>query len=453
MSKFTAIPNLSVNFKVMEDNGKLSNMELHEGMILKDITFKSNGQTVTKTGKLTEFLVSTKASSVDTAICPCRQESAFENVVTVVGFVLDASDEFGADVYLVKPADIKSIGEIMVSEVTIDITNMEPDALAKAIEALEPGHEIVLNEGIIKEELVITKDATVKGNQVGVSAANGYRCQDVVEGETIISAPMTVAAGEVEFDGITLSGTAIPKLGKVDANEEVVIRLKNCRITDLGDGSEAAQTINAFMAAGNNTNTKVRFEIENCYFGNNGGRMYNLFNMHGKWMSGSYIKNCYFANDCCKNTITIYDAEEGAVIDITGNVWENSQNGVRLLTRGDCNIELNLKNNTWHDTEMPDANGINYGGLFMIQTNMPHTITQKNIVVNMSGNKNMSQNPQELYYWGDETTNGKHRPMPVEDRPRIYKDGALISYEGIEVIEYDPVEEPEVINSEVPVTE
>lgn len=435
MAKFTAIPNLKVAFKVTEDNGKVSKMELSEGAILKDITFKSAGQTVTKTGKLKEFLVSTKASNVDTSECPCRLDSKFDDVVTVVGFVLDASDEFGADVYLVKPADIKAIGEVMVAEVVVDMTALEADAIMKAIAALEPGQELILGEGKIAEELNIDGRVAMKGNQAGMNAATGYRCQDEVEGETVINAPLTIAGGEVEFDGITITGTAVPKLGKANVDEEVVIRMKNCRITDLGDGSEAAQTINAFMAAGNNMNTKVRFEIENCYFGNNGGRTYNLFNMHGKWMSGSYIKNCYFAKDCCLNTITVYNAEDNAVIDIVGNTWEASKNGIRLLARGEGKYEINIKNNVWLSTEAPFANGVNYGGLFMMQPVGQETITQKDITINMSGNENKSDNPQDWYFWWDGRTNAKYGFIPVEDRPRVFVDGVLQSYEGHEVVE------------------
>lgn len=428
MAKFTAKPVLTVEVLITDDAGKTTTMELVENVILEDVTFKNAGKTLTKNGKVTKIMGRTKAVTPNYNECPCQLEADLLGAITIDGFVLDASDQYGADVYFIRVNELKAIGKVIEGTVTVDPATMEAGAVAAAIAALVPGQALELGEGKVEEALTFEAPIVVKGANAGVGAASGYRCQDVVEGETVISAPLVIAAGETELDGITLSGTAVPKLGKADSNEEVVIRMKNCRVTDLGDGSEAAQTINAFMAAGNNTNTVVRFEIENCYFGNNGGRMYNLFNMHGKWASGSYVKNCYFAKDCCVNTITIYDAEDNAVIDITGNTWESSKNGVRVLAKGAGKYEINIKNNVWHDTEAVQENGMNYGGLFMAQPNKPATITQKDIIVNMSGNVNMSQNPQNWYYWFDGDPEGKHTEIPVEDRPQIFVDGVLQEY-------------------------
>ena len=434
MAKYTAAPFLVANVTIVEDSGKVSRMELKEGQILDSITFKSGSQTLTKTGKIDAIMVETKASKVDTNVCPCRMESAFIDAVSIVGIALDASGEFGSDTYFIKTSDIKSIGDVVDGKVTVDVSNMEEGAMAKAISELKPGQEVVLGEGTITEELVIPEGVVLRGAQSGVVASSGYRAQDEVEGETIIAAPITLTSGTSVLEGITLAGGAIPKLGNATSNEEVVVQMKNCRVVGLDDAN--AEKINAFMAAGNNKETKVRFEVENCYFGNNGGKMYNLFNMHGKWMSGSYIRNCYFAKDCCQNTITIYNAEDGAIIDIVGNVWEDSKNGVRIVAHKNFKAEVNMTNNTWLNTEMPNetAEGLeNWGGLFMIQTGdggADYEYDLSEVVVNMKGNVNKSENAQVWYYYA----NAKHPALPVEDRPKVYVEGTLDTYEGKEYI-------------------
>lgn len=435
MAMYSAIPELVAALTIKDESGRMSNMELREGMILEDITFRHEGKIVTTTGKLTEIIIDTRQSKVNASLCACELKSALKDSVTIVGFVIDASGEFDSGVYFVKVSDIKSIGGALESEIPLELS--ETVTLQQAISTLKPGQVAVLPAMTVTEGLVVPAGVSLKGAQAGVNAAEGYRAQDNVDGETVIDAPVKLVSGESVFDGITLSGTAIPKLGDAAGGKEVVLKMKNCRVVGLDDGT--GKQMNAFMAE--NMNTAVRFEIENCYFGNNGDKMYNLFNMHGKWKSGSYVKNCYFAKDCCRNTITIYNAEDNAVIEISDNYWESSKNGIRILGKEHMKCEVTIKNNTWADTDMPDeTTGENWGGLFMVQPVAESTITQRDIFVYMSGNKNESANPQVWYYWGDLRETGKHRPQPVEDRPRIYVDGKLASYEGHEVFSVDPVQ-------------
>ena len=436
MARYTADPKLYASLTIVEDSGKTSTMDLHEGVILEDITFRNGGKVVTRTGKLTEIMIDARASKINASLCPCELKSAVDDAITIVGFVLDASDEYGSDVYFVKVSDIKSIGSVLESEVVLPETT-EPGALTAMLAQLKPGQEAVLPATTIVDTLVVPAGVSLKGAQAGVSAASGYRAQDVVEGETILDGDIKLVSGTTVLDGITLSGNAIPKVGDAAGEKDVVLQMKNCRVVGLNDGT--GKQMNAFMTE-NNSNA-VRFEIENCYFGNNGEQMYNLFNMHGKWKSGSYIKNCYFAKDCCQNTITIYEAEDNASIEISDNYWESSKNGIRVLARGSVKCEITIKNNTWADTEMPQENGDNWGGLFMCQPNgsgtPTSTVTQKDIIVYMMGNVNKSANEQVWYYFADDRAAGKHKPQAVEDRPKIYIDGVLQSYEGHEYIWHD----------------
>lgn len=430
MARYSADPLLVALLTITEDSGEVSTIEVRKGAILEDITFRNEGKMVTTTGKLTEIMINTVSTKTNVSDCPCEMKSAADDAIAIVGFVLDASSEYDSGVYFVRVSDIKSIGSVLENEVVLDNVT-EPGALAKAIAELKPGQAAVLPAATITETLTIPTGVSLKGAQAGITATSGYRAQDVVDGETVIDAPVVLVSGTTVLDGITLSGAAVPKLGDAAGDKEVVMQMKNCRVVGLNDGT--GKQMNAFMT--DNNSNSVRFEVEDCYFGNNGEEMYNLFNMHGKWRSGSYIKNCYFAKDCCQNTISIYDTEDNAVIEITDNYWESSKNGIRILAKGSCKFELYIKNNTWADTDMPQENGDDWGGLFMCQPHGTQTVTQKDIFVYMSGNVNKSENPQEWYYYGQSGENVKYPVNDVEDRPRIFINGELQSYEGHEYID------------------
>lgn len=443
--KFTAKPQLTVALVGTDNEGKQTTIDIKEGVILKDLTFAEGKKNVTKTGKVTEVMVTTKASKPDYNACACNLESAFADAITVDGFVLDASSVYGADVSMVYVKDIKEIGEVVASEVVIDPATAVEGAIAQAIAELQPGQEIVLAPGKITEDIVVPAGVTIKGANAGISAASGYRCQAEVEGETVLDGNLVVAGQDVVLEGITLTDKAIVRVGApvataaADAEgNEYEVTLKNCRILGLSDDT----SINQQAVIGvYNYNDKVLLNVEGCYFGDNCADTYNLINMHTTLKTGSVVKNNYFTKDSCTNNIVnIYQVDEGeVVIDIDNNVMEHSHNLFRITVTGAPHLTVNATGNRYLATNEPYIEEklnmpCNWGGIMFIQPT-EKTVDMSNITINLNKTVNESDNPQLWYYY----EGSKQVPFAVENRPKVYVDGVLDTYEGKEYLTHQYV--------------
>lgn len=440
MNKFTAKPKLTVDIVATNEEGATSTVEIKEGVILQDCAFKEGTGIVTKTGKVTEIMVAAKKVANDYTKCPCMLESQFDDAVTVDGFVLDASNIYGSDVSMVFVKDLRSIGAVVEGGKTVDIENAQPGEIADAISKLQPGQELVLSgAGEITEDIVIPAGAVVRGANAGVSAASGYRAQNgVIEGETVISGNLTVTGSDIVLDGVTLTGKALPRIGDAVTTlaedttvegKDVNFSLNNCRIVNLDDGSGASKQYGIKPL---NWNDNVKMEVTGCYFGENAPAMYNLMELNCNLQSGSVFKNNYFAKGAFKNNaICIYQVANGAFISIENNIFEYSANAVRVGTKGNTACTIDVKNNTYMETmdpEIDEAGNItsNWGGIMIIQPYGKKTESMKNVIVNLTGTKSTATNPQLWYYYQDKATS----KLEVEDRPKVYVDGQLDTYEG-----------------------
>ena len=417
MAKFTAFPQLVVDFTTTTASGKKETIAIREGDILKNVTFTQNGVTVTKTGKVQAIMTTETKSTTNYGSCACNLRSTFAAHVHVDGLVLDCSDMYDADVVMIFVDELDSIGEIISGKQEVELDELPTGGLAEVIANLEPGQELKLPAGEITEELVLPAGVVLRGANSGISAATGYRAQGgTIEGETVIKAPIVAVEGDIILDGVTVEGGIV-------AGEDSQVVVSNTRIVEMVATSSSDAAI---KVDGNDKNKPVKLVLMNCYFGNTTGAegsnmkgIYNLINIHGNLQGGSVIKNCYFAAECCTNNpINIYRVEDGGVIDIVNNTFENSVTAIRISGYEDMECTVNCVNNTYMNTHVAGSEHPEWAGLVLIQpTNL--ATSMGNVTVNIDGTVNKSEAPQIWYYYA-----GKNEPQFEEaDMPKVFIDG------------------------------
>lgn len=421
MATFTAIPQLVVDFSYFTPAGKKETLTIREGDILKDVVYKDmNGKIQSKTGKVTAIMTTETKSTTNYGSCACSLASSFRFHVTVDGFVIDSSDVYEADTNMIFVKDLQSIGGIVEGKKEVDLTALPEGGLAAVIAELQPGQELKLGAGEITEELVLPAGVTIRGANAGVSAAKGYRAQGgVIEGETVINAPITAIEGDIILDGITLAGKAA-----IVAGEESNVVVSNTRLVDL---VAATKSDAAVRVEGNDKAKPIKVVVMNCYFGDTVGEegkdmagIYNLINLHGNLQSGSVIKNCHFSANCCTNNIiNIYRVNDGGHIDIANNVFEKSCNAIRIAGYEDMNCVVNCTNNTYNDTFAADGEDRDWAGLVLIQPSELAT-TMSNVVVNIDGTVNNSGNDTQIWYY---YAGSKEPQFEGDDLPKVFVDG------------------------------
>ena len=413
MATFTAIPQLVVDFSYFTPAGKKEVLTIREGDILKDVIYKDvDGVIRSKTGKVTAIMTTETKSTTNYGSCACHLRSSFAAHVIVDGFVLDCSDVYESDTNMIFVKDLESIGAIAEGKKEVDLANLPEGGLAAIIAELQPGQELKLGVGEIKEALVIPAGVTIRGANAGISAAKGYRAQGgVIEGETVISAPITAATGNIILDGVTLTGKAVLTPGH---DAELVV--SNTRFVDfVGDGTNTSRGKNDAIIKGVNATDDVKLVVMNSYFGEATG-IYNLAELGCNLQSGSSIRNCYFAANACRNNaIAIYEVADEASIAIVDNTFEKSANAVRIGTKQAAECTINITNNTYMETDSNEA----YAGLVLIQPYGKVTTSMGAVTININGTKNMTEQEQLWYYYAG---NGDAK-LEGEDLPKVYVDG------------------------------
>ena len=227
MAKFTAFPQLVVDFTTTTASGKKETIAIREGDILKNVTFTQNGVTATKTGKVQAIMTTETKSTTNYGSCACNLRSTFAAHVHVDGLVLDCSDMYDADVVMIFVDELDSIGEIISGKQEVELDELPTGGLAEVIAKLEPGQELKLPAGEITEELVLPAGVVVRGANSGISAATGYRAQGgTIEGETVIKAPIVAVEGDIILDGVTVEGGIV-------AGEDSQVVVSNTRIVEM----------------------------------------------------------------------------------------------------------------------------------------------------------------------------------------------------------------------------
>lgn len=263
--------------------------------------------------------------------------------------------------------------------------------LAELIAEVEDGGIIELEEEFYDiNPVVIDKSVHIKG------------AADVVfSGAISISEPVNVV-----IENVTLTGNAM-----INTDRATSIRLSGCTIKDLTPDvtipdKEVCAIYNEYRCS-----AETVVQIENCEFGRNVRPVYNTINLYSKLKDGSYFKNNHFtADSCTHNHINIYDIEENATIEISGNEWEMSKNAIRLGPAGNpvytMNIFENIYNNT--DIENPD-----YAGLLILQPLDTDTTGWSNATIILNDTIHTDELQLFYLYAGENDTKFHENSMPT----------------------------------------
>lgn len=232
---------------------------------------------------------------------------------------------------------------------------------------------------------------------------------------TVFTKPVTINAPgkKVVFDGVDFTKGAFIK---VESADEVVIR--NCRFYKLEATAAKNYAVDIPAAAG-----KVKVVIEKCFFGdspkNSVGVVYNLLELTAELKNGSSISDNYFTKGCCShNQINLYGADDNAVINVNGNFSEYSGNMVRIGIRKEPVCTVNLRNNTYLETDPADGN--DWAGLVIIQPYGKGTTTFNNMTVNIDKTVNKSGVDQLVYLFAN--PDDTHFDA-VKNYPKVFVDG------------------------------
>lgn len=257
---------------------------------------------------------------------------------------------------------------------------------------------------------------------------------------TVCNKPITIAASEKEvvFDGVDFTGEALIKL-----NNAKKVTFKNCRFYGLTPNVAKTMAINSASAI------ELQLIVENCFFGANPSIdtnvLYHILEGNFKAADGTSFSHNYFKKGVTThNIINFYDVVDGATINVNNNYFEYSGSAMRIGPKGAAKCTFNMNNNTYAETD-PAEGGV-WGGLLTIQPYATQTTSFNDVVVNMSGNVNMTDNDQLVVLYANNTDTHFNKKT---NYPKVYINGTLLA--EIPATPTTPVEDgtEEAVESEV----
>lgn len=395
----TAIAKLGVSLKL--DNGNV--VELREGDIVNDLVYRNNGVETTLSGSVRVIDANTRSNSTIPDDCP--PEPYAHRFIQVPSLVIDSSSEYDAELNRVSIASILSIGSVTENAGAITVgVGGQYKALSEVLSTAEPGATIKLQDGEFTEALSFNKSVKIVGS------AN-----------TVLTGPISVVGSSdenaepmsLELENVKLSGNAAMTVRNVGS-----LTMSNCVVEGLtATGDAAYQPLNIL------SDNPMVVKVTDCTFGDSDEKSYNLLNIYGSLKSGSEFSNNTFSAKCCTNNIVnIYNADEGAVINIKNNHSAVSRNMARITTAGNPTFTVNLIGNSYDSTNGQDGwPDPEYAGIMFFQPSKS-TTSFSNCTVNIE--KTTMSNPDgQLYYM---YAHGEGIIELTEDKlPTVYVDGVL----------------------------
>lgn len=369
-----ATAKLGVSLKL--ENG--ITIELREGDIVNDLKYTLSGVQHTISGAVRVIDAFTRSNSTIPDDCP--PEPYAYRYISVNSICIDSSSVYDAELKRIPVSTITGVGSVSKDGGAIEVgIGGNYKSLTEVITNAEPGATLKLQDGEYSEPLELKKSVKIVGS-----------------GNTALTGPINVIApiGEgiepvsLELENIKLTGNAAMTVRNVST-----LTMSNCVVEGLSsEEGKQYQPLNIL------SNNPMVVKVNNCTFGDSDKNSYNLLNIYGSLQSGSEFCNNTFSADCCTNNIiNIYNADEGAVINIKNNHSEVSRNMARITTPGNPTFTVNLIGNSYASTngqnDWPDPE---YAGLIFLQATK-NTTSYSNCTVNIE--KTTMSNPGgQLYY-------------------------------------------------------
>ena len=399
----------------IENGDSSQSYKIHEGDVINDLVYTVNGVRKTISGAVRVINAATRSVTINQT---CPPEPYFDRIVSIASIIIDSSAVYDAELQQVNIADIVSIGSVVDAETAndpdADATVIGPGSEYKTIQETINGSEgdakIKLAAGEYAQALNLTKSATIIGPLEGAQKPAAKTRAATVSTEAILDGAVVVnnAEAEIEFRGVSFTGASLFTITTAKS-----VKFINCRFEGI------TATVAKTMMMKMDTNASCMFVIDGCYFGTpdpeSTGKMYHITEPNGTLLNGSYFANNYFDLDCTiHNKLNFYKAEDGIEIAVENNYDAKSASMMRLGFQGAIVATVNIKNNTYDDTDVEQ-----WAGLCGMQPYNKVTTDMSKWTVNFEGNVNNSQFPQITYMYFNATD------MPYDETklPKVFVDG------------------------------
>lgn len=265
----------------------------------------------------------------------------------------------------------------------IKVEEATTDDLAEKLANIKEGDIVSLGKGTYSTPITIDKGCIITGSP-----------------DTVIAAPITVSAGNVVIDSITVDikeSTMLTYTGKGE------VSLVNCTFKTSDVDS---RTLLSVVGSG-------QVVLDGCVFDDTAGKIYNAIefsiNKDIPTAGDTIIRNCVFKGKSKNNSISFYNVAEGANIVIENCIWDNAVNGIRISNMNNTAFSVTVKDCTYKATSEGQ-----YAGLVLFQDfskdeenhqDFTRVNLRLNNVIGPDGNVITNNVDQQVYYVYEDTTN------------------------------------------------
>lgn len=265
----------------------------------------------------------------------------------------------------------------------IKVEEATTDDLAEKLANIKEGDIVSLGKGTYSTPITIDKGCIITGSP-----------------DTVIAAPITVSAGNVVIDSVTVDvkeSTMLTYTGKGE------VSLVNCTFKTSDVDS---RTLLSVVGSG-------QVVLDGCVFDDTAGKIYNAIefsiNKDIPTAGDTIIRNCVFKGKSKNNNISFYNVAEGANIIIENCTWDYAGNGIRISNVNNTAFSITVKDCTYKAT----AEG-QYAGLVLFQDfskdeenhqDFTKVNLRLNNVIGPDGNVITNNVDQQVYYVYEDTTN------------------------------------------------
>lgn len=432
MANLTVVPALSVELRMVSDDGIMTKTKIAEGDKLTNLVYKVNGEEVTVDECVVRVMdianadpVAGNSQFVDgRSYNPVYDLYSTKRKFKVDKMLIDMSVDGQAKCAVVVLKDVVSVGSAASAKSEVTPDDVAEGGVAKVITDAEEGSTVELAAGDYTasvEALTVDKSITLVGpNDVPqkkrvvseVSVQDAEPKSDIPG--AVIAAPITIDSADavVEFRGMSFTGDFRPVI-----NAAKSVSFINCRFENINAPDAKTMLINLKSGA----ETKVI--IRGCYFGapaaGSAGNMYHITELTGKLTKGSAFNGNYFDENCTvHNQLNFYDVVDGAVIDVQNNYAAKSASMARVGFKGEAKVTVNFIGNKYDATDADPE----WAGLVTLQPYGKATTDMTGwriLISNTTNNSGVEQIVVQYFASAD---------MPYDETklPEVYVDGAKV---------------------------
>jgi len=294
----TAIARICANITL--EHGKV--IELHEGDIVRGLTYKVNGKEAQLSGAVRVINVVTRSNTATPAVCPPEPYS--HRFIAVSSLVIDSSSEFDAELTAIDIDSIISIDAVEKDGGAISVgVGDQYKTLNEVISSAPAGSTVKIAAGTYEIPLTLDRDISIVGDGGDVVLTGPINIEKNADGNKV----------NVHIDGVRISGEH-----GISLNGAESFTLINSVIGGLTPEKQI-QPVHFKSTSPD----PVFVTIENNEFLPNNDQCYNLINIYAKFMDGSSISKNIFRKGCCThNNISFFDVDEGAAVSAYGREYQ-----------------------------------------------------------------------------------------------------------------------------------